>query len=123
MADTLPDDVAGLIPAVAAAALGGVIGRDMPPDERTNAVAGAALCAVHDYAPGAPVALKREAAIRLSGWLLGAAPHATRRKTADPSGTSMEVDFHGMATGNALRASGASSLLARYVVRRAGVIG
>ncbi len=124
MADSLPQVVADLIPVVAGRIQGAVLGvHASAASAAETAAAEAALLAVECYAPRAPTAIKREAAIRLAGWMIGSAPHATRRKTMDPSGTNLELDFHGAATGNGLRASGASSLLSRYVRRRAGAIG
>ena len=124
MADELPDPVAELIPIVAAGIRGTVLGTHATEaDARETAVAEAALCLIEDYAPAAPRAIKREAGIRLAGWILGSRPHATGSKVTDPSGTSLELSFHGAATANGLRASGAGAMLSRYVVRRAGAIG
>ena len=124
MADNLPSAVFGLHEAVAQALQGAVTGfTSTVISDRETAAAQAALCVVHEYAPGAPLILKREAAIRLAGWLLGSKPNATRSKLATPDGSNLELDFAMAATGNGLRASGASALLARYVVRRAAPIG
>ena len=124
MADELPDAVAELIPVVALAIRGTVLGTHASEaDARETAVAEAALCLIEDYAPAAPRAIKREAGIRFAGWMIGARPHATRTKVTDPSGTNLEADYHGAATANGLRSSGASAMLSRYVVRRAGAIG
>ncbi len=61
---------------------------------------------VTTYAPDAPDAIANEAYVRLAGWLYDQDPSG-----ANPGGP------------NALRASGAASLLATYRVRRGGVIG
>lgn len=124
MADSLPEAVADLIPVVAAGIRGTVLGTHASEaDARETAAAEGALCLIETYAPGAPRSVKREAAIRFAGWMIGARPHATRTKVTDPSGTNLEADYHGAATANGLRSSGASAMLSRYVVRRAGVIG
>ena len=124
MADELPDAVAELIPVVAAGVLGSVLGfQATDVSARETAAAEAALCIIEDFAPAAPRAIKREAGIRLAGWILGSRPHATGSKVTDPSGTNLELSFHGAATANGLRASGAGAMLSRYVRRRAGAIG
>lgn len=61
---------------------------------------------VLEYAPDAPDAIHTEAYVRLAGWFWDADPTG-----ANPGGPA------------ALRASGAASLLGRYRVRRAGIIG
>ena len=111
------------VAAVAAAITGSVLGATGLATERMTQAATAACQTVDDYAPLAPSAIKLEASIRLAAWMIGTRPHATETSTTTPDGTVLMVKFHGAATANGLRASGASSLLSRYVHRRAGVIG
>ena len=71
----------------------------------------------------APKPILREASIRLAGWLYGNRPHVAEHEITDPSGTTIKLRFNNSAaTANGWRASGASALLSRYVVRRGGVI-
>lgn len=87
-------------------------------------IAGAAVVFIVDVAPKAPEAIGREAAVRLAGWLLDNRPAVAEHVIRDPSGTEVTLKFaNHAATGNGFRHSGASALVARYVVRRAGVIG
>ena len=61
----------------------------------------------------------REAAVRLAGWLYGNRPHVSEHEITDPSGSTTKLRFNNSAaTANGWRASGASALLARYIVRR-----
>ena len=104
---------------------GTVLGREA---SRTSTVeieiAGSAVAFCYDIAPDAPEAILREASIRLAGWLYGNRPHVSEHEHTDPSGTTIKLRFNNSAaTANGWRASGASALLARYVVRRAGVVG
>ena len=61
---------------------------------------------VETYAPGAPEAIRDEAVVRLAGWLYD----------SDPSGATAGGP-------QALRSSGAASLLGPYRIRRGGLIG
>ena len=125
--DDLPQEVRAILPDVTGAVIGTIIGSnttDPTTEIRKDNVGWAALVAVYDYAPAAPLELHREGAIRLAGWLLGVRPHARSQNLGDPSGAGLQLEFlNGQATANGLRASGASALLSRYVVRRAGAIG
>ena len=94
------------------------------PADTAMEIAGAAVIFIVAVAPRAPDAIGREAAIRLAGWLLENRPAVVEHTIRDPSGTEVSLKFANMAaTGNGFRHSGASALVARYVVRRAGVIG
>ena len=95
---------------------------NITPERRTQA-ATVACETVESYAPMAPAATKLEAALQMAGYLLGTQPNMHRRSQTDPSGTTLEYEHDGQATRNAFRYSRASSLLSRYVRRRAGVIG
>ena len=123
----LPAAVRALETSVAEAITGsilGVVAGGPAASLRYTEVAEASLAMVHDYAPAAPLELKREAAIRLSGWIIGTRPHASGSRSEDPSGTSLQLEFtNKQATANGLRASGASALLSRFVVRRALAVG
>ena len=87
-------------------------------------IAGSAVQFVLDVAPKTPESIAREAAIRLGGWLVDNRPHLAQHIVKDPSGTEITLSFaNHAATASAWRHSGASALVARYVVRRGGVIG
>ena len=124
MALTEPE-LAALTSTVAARITGNVIGREASRAsavEMEIAAAGVVFCC--QVAPDAPEAILREAAIRLAGWLYGNRPHVSEHEHTDPSGTTIKLRFNNSAaTANGFRSSGASALLSRYVVRRAGVIG
>ena len=124
MALTEPQ-LAAITTRVAARITGNAIGREA---SRASAVeieiAGAAVAFCYDLAPDAPEAILREASIRLAGWLYGNRPHVSEHEITDPSGTTTKLRFNNSAaTANGWRASGASALLSRYIVRRGGVIG
>ena len=76
-------------------------------------IARAAIMSAYDYAPSAPVAILREAAIRTAGWLRDVSPGFS---SATLDGDSAE---YRQAHGSALRSSGAQALLSLYRVRRA----
>ena len=115
---------AATVTAVANAIEGVMLGNvDNVTDERRTQAATVACEAVEDYAPMAPAATKIEAATQMASYLLGTQPNASTRKTADPSGTMLEITHDAQATRNAFRYSRASSLLSRHVRRRAGLIG
>ena len=121
----LPQATQDLHPAVASAVTGAIVGTTMPTSGagRVAEVARAALVLCHTYAPGTPDEILREAAIRVTAWLIGTRPNARTERKADPSGTGLEIQFQNQtATPNALRNSGALALLSPYKVRRAGVI-
>ena len=124
MALTEPE-LAALTSRVAARITGTVLGREAPSTSTVEMeIAGAAVIFVNDVAPNAPESILREAAIRLSAWIYANRPHVSEHGITDPSGTSIKLRFNNSAaTANGFRASGASALLSRYVVRRAGVIG
>ena len=117
--------LAALTSAVAARITGTVLGREASSASTTEIeIAGAAVIFCNQVAPNAPAAIMREAAIRLAGWLYGNRPHVAEHEITDPSGTTIKLLFNNSAaTANGFRSSGASALLSRYVVRRAGVIG
>ena len=110
---------------VAARITGTVLGREASRASTVEIeIAGAAVIFCCQVAPDAPEAILREAAIRLAGWLYGNRPHVAEHEITDPSGTSIKLRFNNSAaTANGWRASGASALLSRYIVRRGGVIG
>ena len=121
----LPQQVQDLRPAVASAVTGIVIGTTMPISGagRVAEVAQAALVLCHTYAPGTPDEILREAAIRVTAWIIGTRANARSERKVDPSGAGLEIQFQNQtATPNAVRNSGALSLLSPYKVRRAGVI-
>ncbi|MDE0379645.1 MAG: hypothetical protein OXI20_10430 [Rhodospirillales bacterium] len=110
---------------VAGRITGKILGVSGLPDSDMTAAATAALDYIGDLslARNIPDSIRLEAAVRYAGWMIGNNPHVTRRKSADPSGSSFELDYHAAATSNGFRSSGASALLSRYAVRRGGIIG
>ena len=110
---------------VASRITGTVLGREASSSSAVEVeIAGAAVVFCCQVAPNAPEAILREAAIRLAGWLYGNRPHVSEHTIKDQSGTEISLRFNNSAaTANGFRSSGASALLSRYVVRRAGVIG
>ena len=123
MALTEPQ-LAALTSAVAARITGTVLGREASSASTTEIeIAGAAVIFCNQVAPNAPEAILREASIRLAGWLYGNRPHVSEHEHTDPSGTTIKLRFNNSAaTANGWRASGASALLSRFIVRRGGVI-
>ena len=100
------------------------VGMTAAPAATATEIAGAAVVFIVDVAPKAPEAIGREAAVRLAGWLLDNRPAVAEHVIRDPSGTEITLKFaNHAATGNGFRHSGASALVSRYIVRRAGVIG
>ena len=112
-----------MVATVAGAVRGQVLGRESAADDSADRIAAAAVEYLVDLAPKTPEAIGTEAAIRFAGWLYGTRPHVTEQEVTDPSGTTIKLRFNNSAaTANGFRASGASSLVGRYVVRRAGVV-
>ncbi len=100
------------------------VGMMAAPDATAMEIASAAVVFLIEVAPKTPEAIGREAAIRLAGWLLDNRPAVVSHEITDPSGTTVKLQFANMAaTGNGFRHSGASALVSRYIVRRAGIIG
>ena len=79
----------------------------------------AALDIVIERASATPDAIAVEAAIRLAGYLSAVQPGAAGFSQSDPSGTAQSFQWAGAATQNAWRSSGASALVAPYIVPRA----
>ena len=125
MALTDPAALAALTRTVANRITGSIMGREASSASAVETeIAGAAVAFCCDLAPDAPEAILRKAAIRLGGWLYGNRPHVSEHEHIDPLGTTIKLRFNNSAaTANGWRASGASALLSRYIVRRAGVIG
>ena len=87
-------------------------------------LAGAAVQFIVQVAPRTPVNIGREAAIRLGGWLMDNRPAVVEHVIRDPSGTDITLKFaNSAATASGFRHSGASALVARFIQRRAGVVG
>ena len=74
---------------------------------------------IQHYAPGAPQAVKNEAAVRIIGWLKDQPAFALRR-TENEEGH--EVEYQTAQNMSALRHSGAMALLTSWKIRRAGAI-
>ena len=118
VADLSQEQINNVIPLVADAITKGTAGTV------ETRIATVALQTCNDYAPGAPESILQEAAIRHAAWLLGTPAHATAKKIMAPEGSAIELSYaNAQATANGFRSSGASSMLSRYVVRRAGSIG
>ena len=87
-------------------------------------IAGSAVLFIKDVAPRTPESIAREASIRMGAWLADNRPHVASHTVKDPSGTEITLQFaNHAATASGFRHSGASALVARYIQRRAGVIG
>ena len=100
------------------------VGMSSAPDATAMEIAAASVVFILQVAPKTPEAIGREAAVRLAGWLLDNRPAVISHEITDPSGTAIKLQFANMAaTSNGFRHSGASFLVARYIQRRAGVIG
>ena len=100
------------------------VGMKAPPAATAMEIAGSAVQFIKDTAPRAPESIAREAAIRLGGFLVDNRPHLAEHAVKDPSGTEYTLRFaNHAATANGFRNSGASALVARYIVRRGGLIG
>ena len=123
--DDLPQEVRDLKTSVSQAVTGAVSGTTTPTSGagRVDEVAETALVMCYRYAPDAPAEVMREAGVRCAAWLIGSKAHARSERKADPSGAAQEIQFQNQsATPNALRNSGALSLLSPYKVRRGGAI-
>ena len=121
----LPVEIQDLKTSVSQAVTGAVSGTTTPisGSARVDEVAETALVLCHRYSPGAPAEIMREAGVRCAAWLIGTRANARSERKVDPSGAGLEIQFQNQtATPNALRNSGALSLLSPYKVRRAGVI-
>ena len=118
-------ELAALTATVASRITGTVLGREASSASATEVeIAGASVIFCNQVAPTAPAVIMREAAVRLAGWLYGNRPHVAEHEIADPSGSTIKLKFNNSAaTANGFRSSGASALLSRFIVRRAGVIG
>ena len=113
-AATLPQALTDALPTIQAA-IGPSVGASLDATAAARLARAGAIIA-HRYAPGAPVEILTEAAIRVGGWLAESRPHAMSTKTAVPDGTSLETVY--ASPGTALRRSGARWLLSTYRVRR-----
>ena len=121
--DLTESELATLLTTVATRIKGVTLGREGDSDRATMEIAGAAIVFLVDVAPKTPEAIGREAAIQLAGWLYGNRPHVSEHTIKDDSGTEISLRFNNSAaTANGFRASGASSLVSRYVRRLGGVI-
>ena len=87
----LPQQIQDLRPAVASAVTGVIIGTTMPISGagRVDEVAGASLVLCHAYSPSTPDEILREAAIRVTAWLIGTRANARSERKVDPSGAGL----------------------------------
>ena len=89
-------------------------------DARIDRLGGAAAAEVEVFAASAPQVLRDEAVIRIVGWLVQVPAGLTDKTVKAPDGSEVTLKYaRGMSTASPLRASGASSILARH--RRMGV--
>ena len=96
MALELPQAITDLVPVIAAAITGTILGRERSASDRLLAIAEAAVCEVYQYAPAAPLAILRESSIRYAGWIAGSRPHVTASSTKDPSGIGLPLNFNAL---------------------------
>ena len=107
-------------PSITAEELAAEIG--IPDDEinRARRLLAVASEAVDRYAPGAPVILKNEAAIRFCGYMAGSDYGGVHSESVGPR----SVEYTPPSTNAAMfRNSGAAGLLTNYKVRRGGSVG
>ena len=88
-------------------------------DEKIAELGEAAAAVIEEYAPGAPQAVKDEAAIRYVGYI-AQAPPGSIQKIGLPD---IDVEFRQAPPASAFQLSGARALLTRWKIRRAGAIG
>ncbi len=122
-----PDETGGRALAIATNALAVLAGLpgadrlgDYQKDPRLMARAEAASAVIEDYAPGAPDGVRNEAMARFVGYLWNSESTGfgvRKSSSAGPLNVRYETDHS-----KAFRQSGAMALLARWRVRRAGVI-
>ena len=120
----VPKDVDGLTAARNYLAV--EIGMDKPgtgeadPDltERLDGLLAVASALIEEYAGGAPLAAKNEAAVRMAGYLRQSDFGGFRREEIGPKVAEYVTNHAAM-----FRNSGAMALLTRWKVRRAGAIG
>ena len=86
--------------------------------ERAERVLPAAVRAVDDYAPAAPVEMRDQAVIRFAAYLLASDHGTVRTETVGPLSLEYQMNH-----ASAFRNSGAAMLLTRHKVRRAGSVG
>ena len=92
-------------------------------DMQLDRLGGAAAAEVEVFAAPAPQALKDQAVVMMVGWLAQVPPHLTAKAIKSPDGSEISLSYsRGMSTASPLRASGASSILARHRRMGAGVI-
>ena len=117
-AATLPAALEAELETITAAILP-AIHSALPADANTTRIARLAAIATFEYAPCAPLEVLVEAAIRMGGWMVGAAPHLREKAVTYPDATSRTVTVNVATTAAPLRHSGASALLAPYRQLRA----
>ena len=92
-------------------------------DMQIDRLGGAAAAEVEVFAAPAPQALKDQAVVMMVGWLAQTPPHLTDKTVKAPDGSEVTLKYaRGMSTASPLRASGASSILARHRRMGAGLI-
>lgn len=88
-------------------------------DERAAELGEMAAALIEEYAPGAPGAVKDEAAIRFVAYIKQSPPAAIQKIGVG----NIDVEFRALPPASAFQLSGARALLTRWKVRRGGVIG
>ena len=96
-----------------------VSGLSSADDETISELGEVAASVISEYAPGAPQAVKDEAAIRYVGYIAQAPPGAIQ-KIVLPD---IDIEFRQAPPASAFQLSGARALLTRWKIRRAGAIG
>ena len=116
--------LAALVSRVKARITESSVGMSAAPDVTAMEISSASVAFLVEVSPRAPEAIGREAAIRLAGWLLDNRPAVVSHEITDPSGTTIKLQFaNHAATATGFRHSGASSLVSRFIRRRAGPVG
>ena len=116
---TLPAELEDAVADVAAAIVPGRIdaGAGLALEHKRR-VATAALITGYRYAPGAPLELHVEAAIRFGNWLARTDPALTQKTVSSADGTSLTYAYASTGAGAGFRRSGARVLLSPYRIRR-----
>ena len=92
-------------------------------DAQLDRLGGAAAAEVEVFAASAPQVLKDQAVVMMVGWLAQTPSHLTEKSLESPDGSKIGLRYaRGMSTASPLRASGASSILARHRRMGAGAI-
>ena len=106
-----------MVVTLTAAQLAGRVKGAAEDSDTAAALLAVASALVEQYAPGAPVALQNEAAVRFAGYLAQSDFGAIPKESIGPRSVDYVTNH-----ASAWRNSGAAMLLSRWRVRRAGAI-